>query len=516
MLRADVSGAGRDRQRYFERKLEPYHRLVALLLARGQAADALSIAERARARVLFEVLREGPAERRLLTADERARERALEQRLSDLRSRLWAAQSSTPRDDSTIERLEGELGTARVQHGELRAALYAAHPALRLQRGDTAAGSADAAAGLLDDSRSALLEFLVADEATYLFVIVRSDTDPAPSGVRIATFRLDLPRDRLGALVDRFRRQLERRDLDFRQVAHDLYDAVLGPADALLRDRTNLVIVPDGKLWELPFQALRPRRGGYLIEHASVSYAPSIGVLRELRARRTRRPSTDPPKLVAFGAPALPVASPRTPSADVPLFAPLPDAARQVRALAQLYGPGHSVVLHGDAASERALRAATTDAAVLHFATHGLLDNSGPMYSFLLLSGHSAGDAAADGRLEAWEIVDLPLPVEAVVVAACETALGRIGPGEGMIGLSWAFFLAGSPRTVASLWKVDAASTTDLMIAFHRRFRDGLTRNVQRPEAADSLRAGALSLLRSERYGHPFYWAGFILVGDGS
>jgi len=106
--------------------------------------------------------------------------------------------------------------------------------------------------------------------------------------------------------------------------------------------------------------------------------------------------------------------------------------------------------------------------------------------------------------------------VEAVVVAACETALGRIGPGEGMIGLSWAFFLAGSPRTVASLWKVDAASTTDLMLAFHRRFRDGLTRDTQRPGAADSLRQGALSLLRSERYGHPFYWAGFILVGDGS
>jgi CHAT domain-containing protein/Tfp pilus assembly protein PilF len=516
VLRAEVGGAERERQRYFERKLEPYHRLAALLLARGRAADALGVAERARARVLFEVLREGPAERRRLTADERARERALEQRLSDLQARLWAAQSSTPRDGATIERLQGELRTARVQHGELRAALYAAHPGLKLQRGDIAAGSADAAAALLDDRRSALLEFLVADDATYLFVVVRSNTDARRADVRVESFRLDLPRDRLGALVDRFRRHLARRDLDFRPAAHELYDALLGPAEALLRDRSNLVIVPDGALWELPFQALRPRRGGYLIEHASVSYAPSIGVLRELRARRTRRASTDPPRLVAVGAPALPVASSRVPAGEARPFAPLPDAARQVRALARLYGPGNSLVLQGDAATEPALRAAATGTGVLHFATHGLLDNAGPMYSFLLLSGDQAGEAAADGRLEAWEIVELPLQVEAVVVAACETALGRIGPGEGMIGLSWAFFLAGSPRTVASLWKVDAASTTDLMLAFHRRFRDGLTRDTQRPGAADSLRQGALSLLRSERYGHPFYWAGFILVGDGS
>lgn len=515
-LRADVAGAERDRQRYFERKLEPYHRLVALLLARGQPDGALAIAERARARVLLEVLREGPADRRLLTADERASERALERRFADLRSSLWAEESHPQPDAHVIERLQDEIRAARRAHGELRASLYAAHPTLRLKRGDTAAGSVDDAAALIGDSRTALLEFLVAEDATYLFVLFRPDTDEPSPAIRTVAYRLELPRDRLAGLVDRFRRQLETRDLDFQQAARELHDAVLGPAQAVLRSMTNLIIVPDGALWELPFQALRPGWGGYLIEHASVSYAPSIGVLRELRERHSRRTRTDPPRLLALGDPAH-QASDRGPrSSASPAFAPLPDAARQIRALSRLYGADRSVALLGPAASERALRTASADATVLHLATHGLLDNASPMYSFLLLSGDPAGDAEADGRLEAWEIVDLELPFEVVVVAACETALGRVAPGEGLIGLSWAFFLAGSPRTVASLWKVDAASTSDLMVAFHRRFREGLTRDVQRPGAAASLREGALSLLRSERYRHPFHWAGFIVVGDGS
>jgi CHAT domain-containing protein/tetratricopeptide (TPR) repeat protein len=514
-LRVEVTSAGRDRQRYFERKLEPYHRLVALLVAGHRLEEALAVAERARARVLLEVLRDGPADRRSLTAEERDRERALERQISDLHAALWARQASAQPDPAALARLQNELRAARLAHGELRAAVYAAHPTLRLHRGDTSAGSLAEAAALLTDDRAALLEFVVTEAATYLFVITPSAPSHTSSKVQIAAFELTLTRERLRLLVDRFRRQLERRDLDFRDGARALFDLVLGKAAPVLRDRKNLIVVPDGPLWELPFHALRPGWGGFLIEHASVSLAPSIGVLRELRARRGRPPSTEPPRLLALGDPASQsVAGP----ADVPgpTLPPLPDAARQVHALARLYGSDRSVVLVGKAASERALRETSAGATVVHVATHGLVDNSSPMYSYLHLTGNAAGEAEADGRLEAWEIADLRLPVEAVVVAACETALGRVGPGEGMIGLSWAFFLAGSPRTVAGLWKVDASSTTDFMLEFHRRFREGLRRDGVRPGAAASLREAALLLIRSERYRHPFYWAGIVIVGDGS
>src|SRR5690349_24099913 len=92
------------------------------------------------------------------------------------------------------------------------------------------------------------------------------------------------------------------------------------------------------------------------------------------------------------------------------------------------------------------------------------------MYSYLLLA-QSEGDRNEDGLLEAWEIKKLNLKADLVVLSACDTARGRVGAGEGMIGLSWALFVAGSPTSVLSQWKVDSGSTTDLMVEFHRQLK---------------------------------------------
>jgi CHAT domain-containing protein len=133
-----------------------------------------------------------------------------------------------------------------------------------------------------------------------------------------------------------------------------------------------------------------------------------------------------------------------------------------------------------------------------------ILDDDSPMYSRLVLSQDEA-DSQEDGLLEAWEIMNLDLPAEMVVLSACETARGRVG--EGVIGLTWAVFVAGSPTTVVSQWKVDAASTTDLMVEFHRRALTGEGK-------AQALRQAMLKVLRGEKSKHPFYWAGFVIVGD--
>jgi len=95
------------------------------------------------------------------------------------------------------------------------------------------------------------------------------------------------------------------------------------------------------------------------------------------------------------------------------------------------------------------------------------------------------------------------------VLSACETARGRFGAGEGMIGLTWALFVAGAPATVVSQWKVESATARDLMISFHKRLMTPKT------PKAEALRQAALSLLKSPETSHPFYWAGFTLVGDG-
>ena len=190
------------------------------------------------------------------------------------------------------------------------------------------------------------------------------------------------------------------------------------------------------------------------------------------------------------------------------MLGPLPQAEREVRTLAEVYGRERSRVYVGAEASEERLKKEAGGSRILHLATHGILNDASPMYSQLVLS-HSQAGAREDGLLEAWEILNLDLNADLAVLSACETGRGRPGPGEGVIGLSWAFFVAGCPTTVVSQWKVESASTTELMLAFHRNLKSG------RPKA-QALQAAALKLLRDPRYRHPFYWAGFVVVGDAS
>jgi CHAT domain-containing protein len=130
------------------------------------------------------------------------------------------------------------------------------------------------------------------------------------------------------------------------------------------------------------------------------------------------------------------------------------------------------------------------------------------MYSHLALAEGGPGE---DGLIEAWELMQLDLKADLAVLSACETARGRIGAGEGMIGLSWAMFIAGVPSIFVSQWKVESAGTRDLMVDFHR----SLIATKSKPTKTQALRQAALKLMKNPSTSHPFYWAGFVLVGDG-
>jgi CHAT domain-containing protein len=134
------------------------------------------------------------------------------------------------------------------------------------------------------------------------------------------------------------------------------------------------------------------------------------------------------------------------------------------------------------------------------------------MYSHVLLAPSSSG-AGEDGELQAWEIARLQLSARLVVLSGCETARGRVAPGEGVIGLTWAFFVAGASTAVVSQWAVDSATTSKLMVAFHRRVSGTDGRSIVSP--ARAMQQAAIPLLRSSRSRHPFYWAAFVVVGDG-
>lgn len=474
----------------FETMILPYRELVAVLIAQGEHGRAFEAAERAKGRALLDVLRHGRPDRsRVLTAAEREREAELAAEVAR-RSREYreALLSGAPDPEVAAQRR-----AARLAYDAFLDTLYARHPQLRIERGDIAPIRASDAAALRG-AADVLLEFVVTEEKTYLFSIADE----------LRVHAIDVREEDLARDVRRFRELLAGRQVSYSVDARKLHDRLLGPAARQLRGAKTIGIVPDGPLWELPFQALQPGDGVFVLDRHAVFYAPSLTVLREMRVPP---PRTGKPRLLALGNPVIPNETRRrvrNAYRDVSL-APLPQTETEIRRIAALYGADNSSVHMRESAREEVVKATAGTFDVLHFATHGVLDDRNALDSRLLFS--PPGSPSEDGLLEAREIMHLDLNAELAVLSACETARGRVGAGEGLIGLSWALFVAGVPSSVVSQWKVDSASTTELMIELHRALRaNGVS-------TAEALRRAALSVRRKPAYRHPFYWAPFVAVG---
>jgi CHAT domain-containing protein len=508
-MRGRVAGSEQAQQRFFEDKLSPYHALVDMLAAQGNPTEALIFAERARARALLDMLHGGRADIvKAMTADEQEQERKLRAELIRLNTQVTRASQQKKPDEVRLSELKSQRERARLNYEAFQTSLYAAHPELRVQRGEAPIITAGELPALTPDDGTALLEYVVLDDVTYLFTVVRA---AGRAGAEVRVHALPVKRAELARQVEAFRQQLAARDLGFRAPAAKLYDLLLKPAASQLRGRTSLIIAPDDALWDLPFQALMSGANRFLVEDAAVAYAPSLTVLREMnRRRKTQGAAT----LLALGNPLTgkESAGGAAPTLRDGRLVPLPEAEQEVKALRQLYGATRSKVYTGVEAREDRFKSEAGQASILHFAAHGVLNNASPLYSHLALAG---GGADEDGLLEAWELMRLDLKADLAVLSACETARGRVGAGEGMIGLSWAMFIAGVPSIVVSQWKVESAGTRDLMVTFHRALNSAPGAGQLPPTKTEALRQAELKLLRNPETGHPFYWAGFVLVGDG-
>ncbi len=512
-LRTSVAGGEEEQQRFFASRVSPYHAMVDLFVAEGRATEALAFAERAKARVLLDVLQTGRVNvTKALTTREQEQELKLRAELSSLNTQVSTASRPEKPDQAKLGELKSLREKARLNYEAFQTSLYAAHPELRVHRGEAPVIEAEEVAALLPDAGSALLEYVVTDEVTFLFAVTKGQGKPA---AEVQVFTLPVKRDELIKQIEAFRQQLAGRDLGYHASAMKLHALLLKPAQAQLKGKNNLVIVPDDKLWDLPFQALLTRTNRFLIEEAALAYTPSLTVLREMTKRR-RKWNVDEASatLLALGNPLL--GKETRERATLALrdekLDPLPEAEEEVKALGQLYSAAGSKVYIGAEAREDRAKTEAGQARILHFATHGTLNNASPMYSHLVLA---QGDKNEDGLLEAWELMELDLKADLVVLSACETARGRFGAGEGMIGLTWALFVAGVPATVVSQWKVESASTRDLMVSFHRGISSPPRAGKAKATKTEALRQAALKLLKNPETSHPFYWAGFVLVGDG-
>jgi CHAT domain-containing protein len=444
-------------QQSFETLLAPYRELMAI--STPPAAFALS--ERSRARVLFEVLRSDRNDiASVMTSAEKTRQRKLREQLLDAQRQNDAA--AIKRAHSLYESFETEL--------------FVAHPELRLHARVPSPAALDTTSALLPQKGDAIIEYAMTDRALLIFVITQA-------GMKSTS--VNLSRERVRTLSQRFAHDLSSRNLDFRKTARDLYDLLIAPIEPSLRETRRICIIPDDELWRVSYHALLDGQQHYLLERASIFYAPSVAVLREMTRGK-------PPKFDSLFAAGNSAAS---------------GSDRETAALAKIYAGRPSRIVMD--ATEREITQAMTHYHVLHLATHGVLDDTSPLDSHLVFKPSTHDD----GLLDAREVMALDLDAELAVLSACEMAAGRPAEGEGLIGMSWAFFVAGCPSLITAQWRVESSSTTTLMIAFHRQLLAGDPGGHH--SIADALRAAQLQLLHDGRHAHPYYWAPFIALGRG-
>jgi CHAT domain-containing protein len=476
--RADAPASAAGLQGEVEQWIPTYRYAVSHEIHAKRALGALQMADRAKARVLLDMLDGGkPGFDALADPKERADEQQVRDEVA--RARQAAVAKPTAASKAALEK-------ALRKEDDFNLQLYARHPELVLQRAAPPEIVASDLAALLPDGHTALLSSFILQDAVALFV-VRGDKPGVPA---VSAFTLS-GGDKLNTLIRSFRSQIGARDLDYRVSAKNLYDALLAPASNVLRGTDRWILSPDGALWDVPFQALMDPQGKHVLETHSLSYTPSLSVLRQLRAKPAAPPSTRGGILV--------VANP-----SVKGMAPIPDAEREANAIIALYRTNRTTLLTGDKASARAFREGAGGADMIHIASHAETETSHPLESFLLFA-----DSANGGALTARDMLGMRLHANLVILSACETARGKIGDGDGVMGLGWAVLAAGARASVLSLWKVDSAATSDLMIDFHKRL------TASKPtDKAEALRQASLDTMRSPGRLHPFYWAAFITVGD--
>lgn len=529
-IESKLSTLGRTTQpRFYENKLAPYLGMVDVLIGQNRGSEAFNFAERARARVLLGVLRSGKVWiNKTMSPQQQERERQHLTEIALLSTQIYRENEREKPNRARITDLHTRLSKTRLDYESFKTRLYRQRPMLKVMRGEGKPLTAAQAAALLTDSKSVVLNFTETDEQVYLFAFTKNQraaasARPGKSQSRQAAqltpdlkiYVLNTNRAELDGRISAFQQLIANRSADIQPIARELYDLLLKPAEEQLAGKSQLIIVPDGVLWNLPFQALQAQDGVYLIGDYAVSYVPSLtayGSILSLR-NRPRAGIDDNLELLAFGRPALSQESAERIKGMLltEQLNQLPEKQVEVEALSKLYDEGRSQVFTGADAREDRFKALSGKYRVLHLATRGVLNDGSPLFSPVALS--PSEDLKIDGLLEARELLGLDLRAELAVISASELVSKRAGAGRAMTGLTWSFFIAGCPSTLVSQWQAESPATTELMLEFHRNLR--ASQQSQKLPKAKSWQIAVKQLLSREEYRHPYFWAGFELLGNG-
>lgn len=530
------------RMSYLESIHDLYEALIDLLMelhAKDPALHvdraALAVAERSRARSLLDLVTAPPGMGRP-SSD------AASERLRAVDARIRAAEAALPpptladRQGAGRQASEAALGSETARFRPLLAERQRILVELRRERGVRSLAphllGAEEIAKQIVDAETAVLAYALGEQRSFVWALTTAGIESAVLPPR-ATIESAARRYHDLMANSRMRGAVIQAALTGREIS----TLLLGPVAKVLAHR-RIAVMADSALAYVPFETL-PVPGGdgapLLAEH-EVVMLPSASVLLAVRERAARR--TPAPRLLAVLAdPALGAAggdlaaSPGAPGSgaadamalapggpsvaraarDLGLrgLAPLPFSRREGDSILALVPPGQGFEATGAGASyDLATGGQLAHFRILHLATHALIHPTTPELSGIVLSSVDEHGAPRPSFLSAYEVSELHLPADLVVLSACRTGLGRELRGEGLLGLTQSFFEAGATRVVVSLWDVDDAATATLMGHFYRQ----LLERGQAPAAA--LRLAQLAVRNDRRWAAPYYWAGFELQGD--
>ena len=358
-----------------------------------------------------------------------------------------------------------------------------------------------------------VLEYLLDEPRSFCLHITRATA---------AVSTLPAGRKQIEEAVDNFLSQVKSKKPSAK-TGQELYSLLLSPIPGV-ESQKRLIIVPDGKLHLLPFDSLTDQRGRYVLTSHTVSFAPSASVLYLV----TSSPVTRQPPLSFLGVGDVQykheqsgspknegvAQTPSTGAVSNPFelsgarLRDVPNTRDEVIAAGQVFGAGAKLLLGPDATEGAFKSQPLADFKIIHIAAHGIASPKFPDRAALVLGNDPK--AGEDGLLQVREIRDLDLNADLVTLSACDTGTGQLQGEEGIANLVRAFLFAGAKSALASLWTASDISTRTLMGHFYRYIVEG-------EDEATALRKAKADLI--EEFGDqalPFYWAGFILVGNAS
>lgn len=479
-------------------------------------------AEKSRNQILLEQIQQLNAQELADLPDSLiAHENALRLRVTDLQEQL-SGLTVSPKKDDTLHRIaiQDSLFQAREKLDKHISQLESSYPKYyQLKYAPVVTRASDIQQDLISPNQTVLSYFFGQDDL-FAFVVTKDSFN-----IR------KLPADSLlKEKVMAFRKSIVETSsaTNFENTSHNLYRKILEPVADLIAGQ-QLLIIPDGVLHYLPFESLvnrapsqspkkRFRKLPYMINDYTISYAPSAGYL-ELHNRQLAPQNQK--QLVGFAPVFQNINTAQTralyPEYKRPISA-LPLSKKEVQQLGSLYNQPKGLLSFLKSKKEEAdifLEEQATESVFkelplesyryIHLATHAYMLEENAHKSGILFAAPESGKE--DGTLHASEIYTLGLNAELITLSACNTGVGALARGEGMMSLSRAFQYAGANNLLVSLWNVDDRSTAELMVDFYEQNQEG-------KPLPGALQQAKINMIHKSQYAHPKYWAPFIFMGQ--